>query len=96
VTYTSLGRLLPNPISWLGSKLGEISYSVYLIHFAVVAGIIRHGLYIRPTGNGYYDALATTLLVALPIALAISLLTYRTVELPFLRMRPKYITARGS
>jgi peptidoglycan/LPS O-acetylase OafA/YrhL len=96
VTYMSLGRLLPHPISWLGSKLGEISYSVYLIHFAVVAGIIRQGLYIRPTGNGYYDALVTTLLVALPITLAISLLTYRTVELPFLRMRPKYITPRGS
>ena len=69
VTYMSLGRLLPRPISWLGSKLGEISYSVYLIHFAVIAGIIRHGLYIRPTGNGYYDALVTTLLVALPITL---------------------------
>jgi peptidoglycan/LPS O-acetylase OafA/YrhL len=95
VTYIAFGRLLPYPISWGASKVGEISYSVYLIHSVVIVGIIRHGLYLRPTGNGYYDALVTTLLVALPVVLAVSLLTYHTIELPFLKMRPKYISSRA-
>lgn len=91
VTYLAAGRRLPFWLSWLGAKLGEISYSVYLIHFAVLHAIIRHGIYVQPTGNGYYDALLTTLVVALPITVIISALTYATIELPFLCMRPKYI-----
>jgi peptidoglycan/LPS O-acetylase OafA/YrhL len=91
VTYIAAGRLLPYWLSWLGAKLGEISYSMYLIHFAIVTAIIKKGLYVRLTGDEYYDALATTLLVALPVAIAIATLTYITIELPFLRMRPKYI-----
>jgi peptidoglycan/LPS O-acetylase OafA/YrhL len=91
VTYMAAGRLLPYRVSWISAKLGEISYSMYLIHFAVVSAIIKKEFYVRPTGNGHYDALATTLLVALPIVIAIAILTYHTIELPFLRMRPKYI-----
>ena len=61
------------------------------MHFVVIYAIVRHGFYVHLTGNGYYDALATTLLVALPAATAIAILTYETIELPFLGMRPKYI-----
>jgi peptidoglycan/LPS O-acetylase OafA/YrhL len=92
VTYIAAGRLLPNWLSWTSAKIGEISYSMYLIHFAVLYAIIKNGFYARPTGNGYYDALATTFLVALPIVIVIAVLTYHTIELPFLRMRSKYIT----
>ena len=84
-------RLMPNWFGRLFAKLGEISYSMYLLHFAVIFAIIKNGWYVRVTGNGYYDALATTLLAALPATAAMSLLTYNTIELPFLRMRPRYI-----
>lgn len=92
VTYIAAGRLLPSRLGRLGAKLGEISYSLYLVHFVVLAAIITAKLYVTPTGNGYYDALATTFLVALPLAVLIATLTYSTIELPFLRLRPKYIT----
>ena|SRR6516165_4993291 len=91
VAYIAAARLLPYRLSWFGAKIGEISYSMYLIHFVVISAIINRGFYVRPSGDGYYDALATTLLVALPIVIAIAVLTYHTIELPFLRMRPKYI-----
>jgi peptidoglycan/LPS O-acetylase OafA/YrhL len=91
VTYIAAGRLLPYPISWAGAKLGEISYSTYLIHFVVLSAIIKYELYVHLTGDGYYDALITTFLVALPLTVCIGVLTYSTIELPFLRIRPKYI-----
>jgi peptidoglycan/LPS O-acetylase OafA/YrhL len=96
VTYLAFGRMLPFWLSKPGARLGEISYSLYLMHFVVIYVIIRHGLYVQLTGNGYYDALATTLLVALPAATGIAILTYDTIELPFLGMRPKYIILPNS
>ena len=92
VTYVSAGRLMPSVLSRLAATLGEISYSIYLMHMAILTLIIKNALYLRPTGNGYYDALVTTLAVALPAIVVVSVLTYRTIELPFLRRRPKYVT----
>jgi peptidoglycan/LPS O-acetylase OafA/YrhL len=91
VTFIAAGRLLPSLIGKLSVKIGEISYSMYLIHFAILTIIIKNGFYVRFTGNAYYDALITTLLVALPVIIAISLLTYHVIKLPFLRLQPRYI-----
>lgn len=91
ITYLSAARRLPQ---WLGSiwaKLGEISYSFYLVHFAILVLIIENRLYLRLTGNGNYDALLTSLFIALPITTIIAKLTYETIELPFLQLRNKYI-----
>jgi peptidoglycan/LPS O-acetylase OafA/YrhL len=96
VAYLAFGRALPPQLSKPAARLGEISYSLYLMHFVVIYAIIQRGLYVHLTGNGYYDALATTLLVALPATAAIAILTHNTVELPFLGMRPKYIILTDS
>lgn len=91
ITYLAAARHLPQWLSLIPAKLGEISYSFYLVHFAILMVVIENRLYARPTGNGYYDALATSLLIALPITIVIARLTYETIELPFLRLRKKYI-----
>lgn len=91
VTYIAAGRKLPAALAWVPTKIGEISYSVYLLHLAVLGEIMNRGLYLRLSGNGYLDALVTTLLVAAPVVMAISAVTYRTIELPFLRRRPRYV-----
>jgi peptidoglycan/LPS O-acetylase OafA/YrhL len=91
VTYLAAGQRLPALLSRVGGKLGEISYSTYLVHYAVIVAIIKHAWYVRATGNGYYDALITTFLVALPMTVAIATVTYYTVELPFLQLRPRYV-----
>lgn len=95
VTYLSAGRLLPRAISHLFSKLGEISYSFYLVHFAVINMVIKNSMSLHATGHENIDALATTLIIVFPITAAIALLTYHTIELPFLRMRPRYVGAGG-
>jgi len=95
LTYLPASRLLPQTIGWLGAKLGEISYSIYMIHFITILAVIKLKWYVRPIGSAYFDALVTTLLVVLPLVVLIALLTYNTIELPFLRMRPKYIEHRS-
>jgi peptidoglycan/LPS O-acetylase OafA/YrhL len=91
VTYIAAGRKLPAAIAWVPTKIGEISYSIYLIHFVILLTIIHRGFYVRLSGEPYTDALLTTLFVALPIVLALAAVTYRAIELPFLRRRPRYV-----
>jgi peptidoglycan/LPS O-acetylase OafA/YrhL len=57
VTYLTFGRTLPSWLSVPAARLGEISYSLYLMHFVVLNAVIRNGLYVHLIGNGYYDAL---------------------------------------
>ncbi|WP_316189886.1 acyltransferase [Bradyrhizobium sp. SZCCHNS1054] len=91
VTYLSVGHRFPAMLMMVFTKVGEVSYSVYLVHFAVIFAAIRKSAYIRLTGNGYYDAILTALLVVAPLSILIGWLAYHTVELPFLRLRPKYL-----
>lgn len=72
------------------ARIGEISYSIYLVHYVVIHGLVRFGWLHAFTGRPVVDALLNTVLLALPLALAISALTYRWVELPFLRLRGRY------
>jgi peptidoglycan/LPS O-acetylase OafA/YrhL len=91
VTYLAAGRMLPQVIGRMTARLGEISYSSYMFHFVIIFTVVRYKVYVQLTGNGYYDALLTTLLVVLPATICVALLSYATVELPFLEMRPKYV-----
>ena len=70
--------------------IGTISYSIYLIHFMVIYTMLKFALPIAFTARPVVDALLNTALIALPITLAIATLTYRFVELPFLRLRRGY------
>jgi peptidoglycan/LPS O-acetylase OafA/YrhL len=91
VTYLSVGRYLPRMIATIAARIGEVSYSVYLLHFAVIFAVVKRGVYVTLTGNGYYDALLTALLVVAPTSILIGGLAYYTVEFPFLRLRPRYV-----
>jgi peptidoglycan/LPS O-acetylase OafA/YrhL len=94
LTYLSAGRCVPAFITVAFTKIGEISYSVYLLHFAVIFAAIRKSAYVKLTGNGYYDAILTALLVIAPVSILIGWLAYQTIELPFLRLRPRYLTPK--
>jgi peptidoglycan/LPS O-acetylase OafA/YrhL len=96
VTYISAGRMLPRTISLMAKKLGEISYSSYLIHFAVIKAVINRAAVLHITGHPNLDALVTTVLIVVPVTVAIALLTFHTIEAPFLRLRPKYVSATSS
>ena len=81
-----------NIVSRAVAKIGELSYSIYLLHSIVITVAIRKGWYLTvdglsPVGN----ALLTTLAVVIPIVLIASVTTYYGVEQPFLRMRVRYL-----
>jgi peptidoglycan/LPS O-acetylase OafA/YrhL len=76
--------------SRLLAKVGEISYSIYLIHFLVITMMLKFAPPIEFSGRVVVDALLNTLLFALPATLFVASFTYRFVELPFLRLRGRY------
>ena len=97
VTYVAAARsVVPRVVANALTRFGEVSYSFYLLHFAVIFAVIREGLFVHPTGNGYWDALATTFAVVLPATGALAVLTYNTIEAPFLGLRPKYIIRQSA
>lgn len=92
-SYVGSGEWLPKALSRLTARIGELSFSVYLLHFPVVRAVeLRHARLPRWHGDPQYDALLVTALLVLPATLAISMVTYRTIELPFLKRRLKYLS----
>jgi len=83
-----------NAAGGIGSRvlawIGGISYSIYLTHYMVITTAIAFGWTIAFTGRAVVDALLDTALIALPVTLLLSALTYHAIELPFLRLRGRY------
>ncbi len=87
-----LPRVLARPLE----AIGRISFSIYLLHFAVIDMLGMHGWILRPFADAHADALVTTLVVALPITLAGAAFTYTTIEAPFLALRRRYTSDPAS
>lgn len=77
--------------SRLLSRLGEISYSLYLTHFMVLTTLVARVDLPRLGGSPWRDALVWSLLVFLPLSVALATLTYSVVEKPFLELRRRYV-----
>jgi len=90
VAYLGFARLVPARASRLIASVGIVSYSIYLLHFVVIYLITVKGWYLAWVGRPVIDALLTTALVALPVTLALSALSYHVVERPFLALRSAY------
>lgn len=90
VGYVDVANAATGAWSRWVARIGEISYSIYLVHFVVIHTLLQLAWQHAFTGRPVVDALLNTVLVALPLTLAISALTYRWVELPFLRLRGRY------
>ncbi|MCB0980997.1 MAG: acyltransferase [Acidimicrobiaceae bacterium] len=69
---------------------GLISYSVYLLHYPVVAAVRGRGwtLVDPPVAN----ALLLTVLVVVPVVAALATLCYLVVERPFMELRVRYLS----
>ena len=93
VAYLPVGRLLPRILSYPMTKIGEVSYSLYLGHFLIITLLLNYGFVVPLTGIGNRDALLLTFLLLLPAALILATLLFKTIELPFLQLRPRYILA---
>jgi peptidoglycan/LPS O-acetylase OafA/YrhL len=91
ITYLSFGKRVPRVLGAGMATVGTISYSMYLLHFAVINAVVRHQVWLTPTGRPYVDAVATSLLIVFPIVLALAWMTYRLIEKPFMDLRPRYV-----
>jgi peptidoglycan/LPS O-acetylase OafA/YrhL len=91
LTYVSTLRA-DNIVTKAVAKVGETSYSIYLLHIMVLTTIINRGWFIIVGGlDPVSNALLTTVAVLIPMVLVISVVTYYGVEQPFLRLRVRYL-----
>ncbi|MGE6738518.1 acyltransferase family protein, partial [Streptomyces sp. NPDC059900] len=73
------------------AKVGEISFSVYLLHYMIVTALISRRWWIELTGRPVVDACITAAAAVLPITLAAAVVTFHGIERPFLRWRRAYL-----
>lgn len=92
VGYVGSKNIFPALISSGLCKVGECSFSIYLLHFSIVLLFAtRKDLVFHPTGDPKLDLMFMTFAVILPIVLVFSMLTYRVIERPFLSLRKRYV-----
>lgn len=73
------------------AKIGELSYSIYLIHVLVIIALVaKFPSILTVFGDSWIAAFFASTLIILPIVLLTSLITYNGIEKPFLDMRRKY------
>jgi len=82
-----------NLVSRAVAKVGEMSFSIYLLHFVLLQLVRdRSYLFVRIPGlSPQLDAILTATLVLLPIVLVVSWFTYNGIEKPFLSLRMTYL-----
>lgn len=88
--YDTTYRPKPTGISWVLSKVGDYSYSIYLLH---VFFVFRMAAFVHTKImdiSNFYVAFVWAL-VGFCVMIPIAFLSYNFFELPFLRMRKRYI-----
>lgn len=80
-----------NRLSKLLAKVGELSYSMYLLHFMIIVMIVFKLSLPNILGNWWWSALVYGAFLILPLTIGLSLLTYNLIEKPFLQLRKKYV-----
>jgi peptidoglycan/LPS O-acetylase OafA/YrhL len=101
--YVAAVQHVPRLLARLLSFLGNMSFSIYVCHFMVVGLLIGdithvdrlpgHSIdFIGRFGVGVHaNAALNTFLLSFPAVLALSYLFFHAVELPFMRLRGRYV-----
>jgi peptidoglycan/LPS O-acetylase OafA/YrhL len=90
IGYMQLGQRLPGWASRGLAAVGEVSFSMYLLHVAVIAAVMKLGplsFGLEPGGAAAVNALV----LVLPATIAVSWVTFRLIERPFLKLRVRYL-----
>ncbi|MDU8361888.1 acyltransferase [Pseudomonas syringae group sp. J309-1] len=92
VSYVGTKNMIPSFISTAVTKIGEFSFSIYLLHFPIVLIFAsKTALQWHPTAYPRIDLALTICLLTIPCILLVSATTYNVIERPFLSRRKKYI-----
>jgi peptidoglycan/LPS O-acetylase OafA/YrhL len=93
-TYLAFEDLPRYRASWPSralARVGEISFSMYLLHYFIVKTLVHANVVVRWAGDPHANALLTTVLVAAPCTLLASFLTFNVIERPFFQFRKSYL-----
>ena len=90
VAYVAIKPRWPAAVEALLEQLGELSYSIYMLHGLVIYGLFETFGLPAITGNPGLDLALSAIPVVLGIWLLASL-SYRAIERPFLDMRRRYV-----
>lgn len=72
------------------ARLGETSYSIYLLHVVIIGWVVAHpGMWVH-VGGSVTSGFATGALVVLPLTIVVAIYTYHGIEKPFLSLRGTY------
>jgi peptidoglycan/LPS O-acetylase OafA/YrhL len=88
--YLQVAPSLPDRLSRGLAAIGEVSFSMYLLHVTVIAAVNTLGplsFGLSPAGAAFVNGL----LLVLPGTIAVSWVTFRAIERPFLKMRVRYL-----
>lgn len=92
VSYVGTKNLIPSFISPAVAKIGEFSFSIYLLHFPIILIFAsKPALQWHPTADPRINLALTICALALPCVLLVSAITYNIIERPFLTRRKRYI-----
>ena len=90
VTYTAFAARVPQLISRPLAALGNVSYSIYLLHYTCIVLLPRF-VPVATGTDANWASQTYVLTVVLPVLLPLAALSYYVVERPFLALRVRYL-----
>jgi len=91
VAYLAALRGRNGFFSRLFAGVGTVSYSMYLLHFIVITIALKHSLFFNLPGRPFLSSFLTGVTIILPVTICVSILTYLSIEKPFLALRRRYL-----
>lgn len=90
-SYILMPINIPSGIDYTFAKLGMVSYSMYLLHQPIGWPVVISGI----LGDLNSHRVMAVTFVILPVIVAVSFLSFYTIERPFLMMKVKYFKNNG-
>ncbi len=91
LSYLACRIVLPRWWDETLSKLGQLSFSIYVFHSYAMYWVLGHFRGVSITGTHEVDAALLGLLVCVPLAVVIALPSYHLIEKQFFVFRRKYV-----
>jgi peptidoglycan/LPS O-acetylase OafA/YrhL len=90
VSYSHARIRIPEAINVSLARLGQLSFSMYCMHYVVIPFTNSHFVRIGQAPGGLADVLAQTAFLTVPAIVIFSMLTYGIIEKPFFNLKKKY------
>jgi peptidoglycan/LPS O-acetylase OafA/YrhL len=91
VSYLTCRVELPRWWDQLLSRLGQLSFSIYVFHSYAMYWALKHFASTVITGSREWDAVLLGLFICVPLAVLIALPSYHLIEKQFFVFRRKYV-----